>query len=271
MIVDGIMNCGKTLLWSFLLLLVVTFIYAVVCLEFIAAWLTQVEEEAMPSTEGTVTFLKENYPSLIYSIYTLFKAVSGGVNWGELSDPFTDVSIVLALTFPLFITVTVFCVLNIVTAAFVEAAARKSKEEEANALEHIAERKKLIKVITDIFERHDADKGGTLDWEEFASIMTDWRTRTAFTDIGLDVSFQQAKVLFKLFDWDGNGRIDVNEFAQGIHHLRGPARSLDVLRHFMKLSKKIEKLTRAVQRDVSGASHRSISRRYSTASSEHSQ
>ncbi|CAK0889124.1 unnamed protein product [Prorocentrum cordatum] len=73
MMVDGIMNCGKTLLWSFLLLIVLTFIYAVVCLEFIAEWLTQAEQDmGGASTAGlapadqelmasTMTFVKDNY------------------------------------------------------------------------------------------------------------------------------------------------------------------------------------------------------------------
>ncbi|CAK0889123.1 unnamed protein product [Prorocentrum cordatum] len=103
--------------------------------------------------------------------------------------------------------------------------------------------------------------------------MTDWRTQTAFTDMGIDVSFQQAKVLFKLFDWDGDGRIDINEFAQGVHHLKGPARSLDVFRHFMKLSKKIEKLEKLLQ-VITGPTDRPLfqsrSRGYSMVSSENS-
>ncbi|CAK0898532.1 unnamed protein product [Prorocentrum cordatum] len=254
MMVDGILNCGKVLLWAFLLLVLVTFTYAVVCLEFISEWLAQVEQDMRVSTAGsglaeqeTITFVKDNYQSLPYSVYTLFKAVSGGVNWSELVEPLADVDLILVCTFPFFIGVTVYCVLNIVTASFVEAAARSSKDEQANALEIISERKRWIKDITDIFKRHDADSCGFLDFEEFSSIMTDWRTQAAFTDMGIDLSFQQAKDLFKLFDWDGDGQIDINEFAQGVHHLRGPARSLDVFRQFMKLSRTMEKIERSVQ------------------------
>jgi hypothetical protein len=210
----------------------------------------QAEQETKAST---IKFVKDNYSSLHHSVYTLFKAISGGVNWGELSDPMANVNIVIVMTFPLFIGVTVFCVLNIVTAAFVDAAARKSKEEEANALENIAEKKKWIKAIYDIFRRHDSDSSGTLDFEAFSSIMTDWRTQTALRDMGIDVSFQQVKVLFKLFDWDGDGHIDINEFAQGVHHLKGPARSLDVLGHFMKLSRQIDKLASSLQCGTSNA------------------
>jgi hypothetical protein len=249
-------------------LTVITYIYAVVCVQFSAEWLTFAEGQPTSSTEGTLKFLRDNFPSLGYSIYTLFKAVSGGVSWGELSDPMIEVSLIVVLTFPFFICVTVFCVLNIVTAAFVEAAARKTQEDEALALEHIAERRKWIKVIKDIFRRHDTDQGGSLDWQEFASIMTDWRTKTALENIGVDVSYEQAKILFRFFDWDGNGRIDINEFAQGVHHLKGNARSLDVFRQFHKLSRQVDKLAKAVRnRDDSTGGRPSFRRSHSMGSS----
>jgi len=169
MMVSGIMNCGKTLLWSAFLLTVITYIYAVVCLQISAEWLSDTVSSESLSAErhGTVMFLQDNFPSLNWSIYTLFKVVTGGVNWGEVSDPLERVNVFLIASFPLFIVVTIFCVLNIITAAFVEAASRTSVEEDASALEHIDERKKWIKDISKIFSRHDTDRGGNLDWDEF--------------------------------------------------------------------------------------------------------
>merc|ERR1712151_1093113 len=100
-------------------MLFVTYVYAIVCLQVSADWLSTAQEHATVSTHGeTLLFLQNNFPSLLYSIYTLFKAVTGGKNWGDLSDPLHDVSAFLIATFPFYIIVTVFCVLNIVTAAF---------------------------------------------------------------------------------------------------------------------------------------------------------
>jgi voltage-gated sodium channel len=246
--IDGIMKCGKTLLWSSLVLTAITYVYAIVCLQFSSEWLSTAEAAKEPS--HTVSFLQKNFPSLVYSIYTLFKAVTGGVSWGEVSDPLQDVSPVLIVTFPLFIIVTVLCVLNIVTASFVDAAARKSAEDETAALEHLANRRQWIKVVQDIFARHDSDSTGFLDWDEFAAIMTDWRTRSALQGIGVDISFHHAATLFKCFDWDGDGRIDINEFAQGVHHITGTARSLDMFRQFMKLSRQVSSLAQKLQPDT---------------------
>jgi voltage-gated sodium channel len=141
--IDGIMKCGKTLLWASLVLTAITYVYAVVCLQFSSEWLSTAEAANEPSQ--TAFFLQKNFPSLVYSIYTLFKAVTGGVSWGEVSDPLQNVSPVLIVTFPLFVIVTVLCVLNIVTAAFVDAAARKSEEDETAALEHLANIRQCIK------------------------------------------------------------------------------------------------------------------------------
>lgn len=247
-IVDGIMNCGKTLLWSSVIMAFMTYIYAVVCLQLSSEWLS---EDASVSTEDTVRFLERYFPSLFYSIYTLFKAVAGGINWGELSDPLLNVSPVLFVSFPFYVMATVFCVLNIVTAAFVETASRMSGDDEASAMKHIEERTQWIKVISDIFQRHDADCGGTLDWHEFSSIVKDWRTCAAFEALGMDMSFRNAKILFDLFDVDGDGHIDINEFAQGMHHLKGNARSIDTYHQFLELSRQLTRLTRMVNPSAS--------------------
>jgi Ca2+-binding EF-hand superfamily protein len=81
--------------------------------------------------------------------------------------------------------------------------------------------------------------------------MTNWRTRSALAEIGLDISFHHAETLFTCFDLDGDGRIDINEFAQALHHLTGTARSLDMFRQFMKLSRQVNSLAQKLKPDTS--------------------
>ncbi|CAK0869232.1 unnamed protein product [Prorocentrum cordatum] len=77
--------------------------------------------------------------------------------------------------------------------------------------------------------------------------MNDWETRASLEDMGIDMTFQHASLLFKLFDWNQDGHIDVDEFAQGVHHLKGAARSLDMYRQFVELSRQISSLQRMVE------------------------
>jgi len=246
LMIDGIMKCGKTLLWSSIIMLFFTYVYAIVCVQLSADWSSMANDASEP-THATILFLQENFPSLGYSIYTLFKAVTGGVSWGEVSDPLQDVSLVFLFSFPVYIVVTMFCVLNIITAAFVEAASRKSQDAEEAALRNITQRTIWIDAIKSIVAKFDHDNDNTLNWAEFSQIMNDWETRASLEDMGIDMTFQHASLLFKLFDWNQDGHIDVDEFAQGVHHLKGAARSLDMYRQFVELSRQISSPQRMVE------------------------
>jgi hypothetical protein len=106
--VSGILNCGRTLCWSVLLLTVISYIYAVFCLQIFADWLGSVGDRSPESDEqieATIDSLNFNFTSLPWSAYTLFKAISGGIEWGEnLSDPMYQVSAAMVFSFVLYIT-----------------------------------------------------------------------------------------------------------------------------------------------------------------------
>jgi hypothetical protein len=131
----------------------------------------------------------------------------------------------------------------------VGAASRKSQEEEESALRNIGQRQQWIQSISDIFHRFDSDSDGCLTWEDFSTMWSDWQTRMTLEEMGIEISFQHATLLFKLFDWDGDGSIDIDDFTQGVYHLRGTARSLDMYRQFIELSRQVNRLIHMVHRD----------------------
>ncbi|CAK0879330.1 unnamed protein product [Prorocentrum cordatum] len=116
--VHGIVNCGRTLCWSLLLLLAITYIYAVFCLQVFADWLGSVDGAAAQSDiriQNTIEMLHFHFSSLPWSLYTLFKAMSGGSSWGDvMADPMYHVGVIMVPSFALYISVTVFCVLNVI-------------------------------------------------------------------------------------------------------------------------------------------------------------
>jgi Ca2+-binding EF-hand superfamily protein len=249
MMVSGILNCGKTLLWSVLLLCIITYIQAAFSLQVMSEWLEKAEAELDDErTLETVKFIDEHFTHLWWSMYTLLKVVAGGVNWGEIADPMQHISWLLLPAFTLYVVLCEFCVLNIITAAFVEAASRTAQEEDTSALEHLEEREAWIEQIKSLFRRHDSDNDGNLNEAEFRSIMADWRTQQSFRDIGLNFDFQHVGSLFKLFDFNNDKLIDINEFAQGVHQLKGNARSLDMFREFQQMGRKVERVARRTQK-----------------------
>merc|ERR1712210_316110 len=71
-----------------------------------------------------------------------------------------------------------------------------------------------------------------------------------FSEIGLELDYHGAKALFDLFDKDGDGNIDVNEFIQGMSLYGGSAKSVVMCHHFQRLHKKINealRMTRATE------------------------
>jgi len=245
-IVSGILNCGKTLLWSFLILLAVSYVYCVFFLQLCSDWLADRSDalaERSDKEQDIVEFLDKHFSSLIWSMYTLWKALLGGITWGELSDPLLDVNVVLLVTFPLYIGVTVLVILNIVTASFVQAASRTRGEEDAKFLELLEDKEAWIQKIRQVFSRVDQGDTNTLTWAQFQKLADDFQTQVLFSEIGLDLDdYHGAKTLFDLFDIDGDGQIDMNEFVQGIAVYRGHAKSVDMSRNFQRLQKRLDEL-----------------------------
>merc|ERR1712060_293244 len=90
------------------------------------------------------------------------------------------------------------------------------------------------------FQEADADGNGTVGWPEFSDKLDDVRVLALFSKLGVDVESQSKKGLFAQFDLNGDGSIEIDEFASALQSVHGNARSIDmmVLKHENKLLKK---------------------------------
>jgi len=241
--VSGILNCGKTLLWSIILLTLLSYIYGVFCLQLASDWLATFNGDRAldQATQESVGTIRDNFPSMPWAIYTLFKAVVGGIDWGPLSDQLGNISSMLLISFLLYMFITVLCVLNVVTAAFVDASTRSSQDDDVVAWERMRARSRWIKEVRRLFARHDADGDGFLNLTECKTFVYDWRSQVYFSRMEFDLDYQDLEKTFRLFDVDCRGKIDVNDFARWVQCLRGSARSLDMFRQFSTLDRKMDR------------------------------
>merc|ERR1712083_570540 len=97
-----------------------------------------------------------------------------------------------------------------------------------------------------IFKEADTDHSGEVDWKEFQIKFRDPRVQYYFRKIGVHVESECALGLFELFDFDGSGKINLDEFVMACSHYSGVARSIDLVRmhyDFRKLRKEIAQKT----------------------------
>jgi len=163
-------------------------------------------------------------------LLSLFKAISGGDDWGNIMAPLVtclENSRLMEGIFTFYIFFMVFGVLNVVVGTFVETAADVARRDQDAIIENqLAQVREYAKNIRAFFYQADKDRSGFLSFSEFEHHLSDERVKAYFNSLDLDVS--QAKLLFQLLDSDQGGAIAIDEFIGGCMRLKGEARSIDV-------------------------------------------
>lgn len=224
--VQGILLSAKTLIWAIALLMVLMFSVTVCICQLLRPYLASLESE----TEKTE--LIDSFGSMILGIFTLFQAMSGGVDWGEVALKLMKVSWWLALLFCVYMAFALFCVLNVMTGVFVENASKMtSADEEMIMMEEVRARQDYVDTVSRLFADCDKDNSGAVEWEEFQECAADLRFQTCFKKLGIALDTEaDLKNVFHMLDFQNNGSVSVEEFAIGIQMFSGGAKSIDVAR-----------------------------------------
>merc|ERR1719464_828935 len=83
---------------------------------------TQAFTDAALAKNAGAESARPYYGSIGTSAYTLFKAVTGGVSWGDAASPLSSLHPVWEAVFVLYVAFTYFAVLNVVTGVFCQSA-----------------------------------------------------------------------------------------------------------------------------------------------------
>mmetsp|Transcript_27983 Transcript_27983/g.63323 ORF Transcript_27983/g.63323 Transcript_27983/m.63323 type:complete len:731 (-) Transcript_27983:245-2437(-) len=223
-LVYSVLNTLRSLFWTMLLLTLILYIFGILFTQATVVHLVSTRSTGPPQL---VWAMEHYYGSLLRSIFTLFKTITGGVTWQEVCEPLGFLSWMWAAMFVLYVSFTSFAVLNVVTGVFCETAIESAQEEQDEAISsHLASKEKFVARLTNIFKNLDADKSGSLTIDEFEKSLEDETLRAYFAS--MDLGVQEAWTLFKLLDTDGSHIIDIDEFVSGCLRLRGNAKSIDI-------------------------------------------
>lgn len=215
---------GSVRTWFSSLLLVGSVVYT------FGVWFTQtVSEWRKAQDAGSAERAAPNalYGSLAASMYTLYQVMTGGNNWGVLIEPLLPMDPYIPALFIVFVSVSIFAVLNIVTSVFVESVVQSSQHyRDLLVHEQLAAKEVYVKHMREIFRQIDNDGSGNISLNELARYLDDEELQQYFE--ALDIQGSEAKMLFRLLDHDNSGTINIDEFCDGCMRLKGLAKSFDI-------------------------------------------
>jgi len=238
MMLTGIASAMKPMFWAVVVLFAIIYLVAMALLQFAA-------EEFLAkaaSTDGGVLsqedydLLSEHYSGLLPTFYTLYKAICGGIDWGDAAHPMFKIHTGLGIIFCTYIAFAVLCVLNIMTGQFVEAANRMAaNDDEMIMAEQQFQRARLVNDLQRIFALGDVDQSGELNYEEVMVILKDAKMQSWLRKLGVEVDAYNASDLFSILDFDENGSLSIDEFLTAMQAVRGVARSIDLARALQEI------------------------------------
>ena len=224
-IISGFVEAVKTLFWVSLFLLFIIYIAAV----FVTVEIGQNPElyDSYRYVSGGWDY-KEYFGTVGKSMLTLFQILtlddwSGGIARHVMSN-----QPAMSIFFILFILLTSFGIMNVITGIIVErtlATAKQNQERFQRNQER--ERSRVLSHLREIFEFADKDGNGSLTVEEFRTAIRQPDVERKLRLIELPVA--DAEELFTILDHDGSGELSVDEFIGGCVRLKGVAKSKDLL------------------------------------------
>lgn len=223
-IVFSLATSVQTLLWSMLLMVFVMFCFGVFFTQS-ATDFVRISEEPHYDEED----LNASFGSLLRSMYSLYLAITAGRGWGELSDLLEGVHPAVMAIFIIYVSVSIFGLMNVVTAVFVESAMASSQHyKDLLVQEKMLMDQTRVRHMKEIFRVIDIDGSGSISMEEMQAFVQNPELDLQSYFEALDINATDTVTLFKLLDHDQSGEVDIDEFCDGCMRLRGMARSFDL-------------------------------------------
>ncbi|CAK9046302.1 Sodium channel protein type 4 subunit alpha A (Voltage-gated sodium channel subunit alpha Nav1.4a) [Durusdinium trenchii] len=232
-LVSSLVDTLKPLFWAMLLLLIIIYIAGVLFTD------VALQHHAETGDGDHHHAMMRFFGSLGLSVQTLFRAISGGIDWAEAAEALRPLGDFWVLLFQVYVAFCMFAVLNVMTGVFCHSAIKSAEQDHENRLDN---RQEFRQMISDIFQRLD-DGDGQLTLAEF-EMMFENEGMQAFLETA-EINASDAWTLFASLDVDGDHLVDVEEFTKRCMSLRGPARSMDVFaltRHNLKIRDQLRKV-----------------------------
>jgi len=236
------------LLWAALLLFFLIFMFSTFLLQSATSHRFDLQRKVTLSSEELATYkdLDDMFGSLPDAWYTLYKAASGGVDWGQVGSPLIAIhwsnGVVLGLYIFFFLYVAANVLTGIVVQGALESASLDRKEVMQSQLQIATSE---LSVMKKLLLQHDKDGSGAISFAKLEESLQDKRVRAQLRAFGLDSA--EAEGLCHLLDVDYSGMVQVEEFIHGLLRLKDASRSVDYCTVLHENKRVIEKLKQSTE------------------------
>jgi len=216
----------QPLLWCVLMYFIILLIFGAFFTEASSSHIARVIPLDMTPEEDEKLLIND-WGDLGKAIYSLFVAMLGGKDWGDLYDSLDVLSFPSKAGFIGYICFTYIALLNTVTAVFIKCAfLRFEHDREFVIQQELDEKREYLLDVKGIFCELDEDNSGTINAKELLEQIKNPDVAAYFSKLGVDTD--EVDKLFELMDEDGSGFITQEEFLWGCLRLKGWAKSLDL-------------------------------------------
>lgn len=225
--VSMIFGTLRSLMWLFFILLGFCYLFGLVLTQGASAHLRANQMD--PESEESMV---EAFGSLFRTMYSLFKSMTGGRNWGEVADVIAPAGWVYSFLVGLYMFINLFSVLNIVTGVFVDGAIELSNRDRSMMITKQAKKRTaFVQHLLQLLRDMDTSGDGEITRDEFLSSFARPDVKEYMQALSIDLD--DAHKMFTLLDRDDSGTVGLMEFVQGMDKMRGEAKSSDV--HFLTM------------------------------------
>lgn len=193
----------------------------------------------------------EYFGSVGSSVLTLYKASTGGEDWGTVYQVIQTTGRFGSGMLLFFLGFVQFGILNIITGIFVDTAMKTlTKNSEVLAQEHSRQEAQHESKLTELCQRVDDDFSGRLSRSKFEVALQRKRVPELLTMLGF-----KRHHLLEYFNHMANDcedeSVDIGDFVRGCMLLKGPASNFDLYKlHAAQLNidRRLEQMTGALNR-----------------------
>jgi len=242
----SILGTMSSLAWTLALLVLVIYSFSVVLTEMVVqyCWQPEGEEAVKLCKEETENGLRTFFSNVPGSMMSLFMAISQGLNWEDLIRPLWNVSVVAYYLVIVYVIITIFAILNVVTGVFCNTAIESAgADKDIRTLKQIQAKSQQVELLKSVFHEIDFEQVNEISFQDVKRCLANGDLASFVESMG--ISTDDVWTLFMLLDADQTGLLDLDEFVNGCMQLHGPAQSLQVA----KMSYE-NKLTRAAIKNV---------------------